>query len=554
MPDDVCAPDPGDPACLLGAVCPDCGAVPAPAIGHGCAACLPGPTLAEVVACTDAVAATASRTAKTEALAALLRRTPAADRPSVVGLLVGEPRQGRIGVGWAGAFGTVVAPAADATLTVREVDAALEQLARTSGPGSAEVRRRILDDLFGRATGREGDLLRRLLVGELRHGALAGVVTDAVARADGVPLAVVRRAAMLLGDLGAAAEVSRAGGAAGLEHVGLQVGRAVQPMLASPAADVPAAMEAMGEVSVEWKLDGIRIQVHTWPEGVRVFTRNGNDITARVPEVVAVARSLPVRTAVLDGEAMGWTGHDDTAVPVPFQDTMGRVGRLAGGEPDADTSWALAVRPFFFDLLHLDGRDLMDEPLGARIDALHAIAAAHCVVGHRTADPDVVASVARDALAAGHEGVVVKSLRSTYDAGRRGKLWRKLKPVHTFDLVVLAVEWGHGRRTGSLSNLHLGARGADGRFVMVGKTFKGLTDALLAWQTERFLALETHRTASTVFVRPEQVVEIAIDGVQVSRRYPGGVALRFARVVRYRPDKAAADADTIESLQALSPR
>jgi DNA ligase-1 len=535
----------GDPSCWLGEVCPECGAVPDVEAGHGCAACAPAVRLAEVVATGAVVAATRSRTAKTDALASLLRQTVADDLPVVIGLLVGEPRQGRFGVGWASALSIDAQPATSASLTVREVDATISALASTSGAGSAAVRSMLLHDLFVRATVDEADYLRRLIVGELRPGALGSVVTDALAKALAIPPTVVRRAAMLMGDLGEAAVIARNGGEAALRTVGLRVGRAVQPMLASPAADIGAALEGITSAVVEWKLDGIRIQVHKLGDDVRVFTRNLNDITDRVPEVVAAARSLDAHALVLDGEAMAWV---DGSAPVPFQDTMSRVGR---GE---EQSWQHALRPYFFDCVHRDGVDLLDEPLHVRRAALAAVAPAHRIPGEETTDSAHGQRVADASLDAGHEGVVVKDLDSLYLAGRRGSSWRKVKPVRAYDLVVLAVEWGHGRRTGWLSNLHLGARDPDGGFVMVGKTFKGLTDALLTWQTTRFLELEERRTASTVFVRPEVMVEIAIDGVQESRRYPGGVALRFARVKRYREDKDASDADLIGSLQALLPQ
>jgi DNA ligase-1 len=544
----------GDPACLLGQVCPVCGAVPDPAHGHGCPACAPVP-FADVVAAGSAAAATSARGAKTDVLAVLFARTTPDDLPAVIGFLTGTPRQGRIGVGWSAAFGVDAAPATEPSLTVSDVDATITALAGVGGPGSQAERDAILRELFARATAAEGDYLRRLFVGELRHGALAGVVTDAVARAFRVGPAAVRRAAMLLGDLGETAVLARRGEAA-LAAVQLVVGRPVQPMLASPAADLAAALATTlaegAPVSVEWKLDGIRVQVHKRGDDIRVFTRNLNDITDRVPEVVAASRAVDARSAVLDGEAMAWT-PDGT--PVAFQHTASMVGRSErASDAPADAGWDAALRPFFFDCLHRDGVDLLDEPLVRRREALAAIAGPLCIPGTVTDDPDVAGGVAHDALAAGHEGVVVKDLRAPYEAGRRGSAWRKVKPVRTFDLVVLAVEWGHGRRTGWLSNLHLGASDDHGAFVMVGKTFKGLTDALLAWQTERFLELEVRRTASTVHVRPEQVVEIALDGVQISRRYPGGVALRFARVLRYRHDKQPAEADTLASLQALLPR
>lgn len=501
----------------------------------------------EVVATGAAVASTAGRTAKTEAIAALLRRADLEELPVVIGLLRGEPRQGRIGIGAATAWSARPEHAASASLTIADIDGAMTALRATTGSGSSAARDNLLRSLFSQATADEADYLRRVFVGELRHGALDGVVADGLARALGVPSGLIRRASMLLGDLGEAAVVGRAGGEGALAAVGLQVMRPIQPMLASTASGVAAALEGFRLASVEWKLDGIRVQVHKRGDEVRVFTRNLNDITARVPDVAAAVADLPVRAVVLDGEAMAW---DQRGLPVAFQDTMSRVGR------EREERWDLTLRPYFFDCLHLDGRDLLDLPLRERIAALDDLGsrrAAHRIPGVVTADAGDAERVADEALAAGHEGVVVKDLDAPYVAGRRGAAWRKVKPVRTFDLVVLAAEWGHGRRTGWLSNLHLGARDPAGGFVMVGKTFKGLTDSLLTWQTERLLELELRRDRATVYVRPVLVVEIALDGVQSSTRYPGGVALRFARVKRYRPDKSPAESDTIQSLQALLP-
>ena len=372
--------------------------------------------------------------------------------------------------------------------------------------------------------------MRALLTGELRQGALAGLMTDAVADAADVPSELVRRAAMLSGDLPETARRALTGGAAALEAVHLAVGVAIQPMLAATATDVADALSSTGPASVEWKLDGVRIQAHRIGEQVHLYTRNLNEVTDRMPSVVEELRALPVASVVLDGEVIGMTEH---GLPEAFQDSASTFGRRTGPGPvTLDASW--------FDILHLDGRDLVDEPLETRLEAMDTIAGLRRIPSVHTDDPVVAQHLLDDALATGHEGAMVKSLASTYAAGRRGRAWRKVKPVHTLDLVVLAVEWGSGRRRGLLSNLHLGALGPDGVPVMVGKTFKGLTDELLAWQTDRFLGLETHREGHIVFVRPEQVVEIALDGAQVSTRYPGGVALRFARVRRYRDDKTAA--------------
>jgi DNA ligase 1 len=505
--------------------------------------------LADVVTTTEAVVATRARSTKVAALADLLARLEGDELPVVVAFLMAAPRQGRIGVGYRTVAAIEADPAAEPSLTILDADRALTTLAGLHGPGSQKARSDVLVDLLGRATEGEQDLLRRLLVGELRHGALEGLVTDATAKAFGVPLAAVRRAAMLAGDLPRVAVIARDQGEAGLAAVGLTVLRGVQPMLAQTAADVPEALAlATGNgdgrlASVEWKLDGARIQVHRRGDEVRIYTRNLNDVTDRLPGIVDLARSLPATALVLDGEAVG-VGEDE--LPRTFQDTMS-----AFGQQDGVAGAGLQSR--FFDLLHLDGEDLLDRPLADRLGALERVAGPWRIPGVLTSDPDEGQRVLDEALAAGHEGVMVKDAASPYEAGRRGGAWRKVKPVHTLDLVVLAVEWGSGRRKGWLSNLHLGARDPEGGFVMVGKTFKGLTDELLAWQTERFLDLATERGDWVVHVRPEQVVEIALDGVQASTRYPGGVALRFARVRRYRDDKGPDEADTIDTVRAMRP-
>jgi DNA ligase-1 len=504
--------------------------------------------LSSVVATSGAVAATRSRRAKIEALAAALRACAPDEIATVVSLLIGEPRQGRVGLGWA-TLAVVAKPAVrpDApeapTVTVAELDGTLDRIAATTGAGSAAARRRVLGDLFARATSVESDFVVRLLTGELRQGALAGLMTDAIAHAAEVPVTAVRRAAMLSGDLGEVARRALTVGAAALTEIGLEVLRPVQPMLAASAPSTAEALAATGPASVEWKLDGARIQVHRDDDEVRAFTRNLNDITDRVPEVVSVVRAFSARTFVLDGEAIGLT---EGALPRGFQDTMSRFGT------EDPASHAVTLAPFFFDVLHLDGEDLLDRTLAERASILSDLVGGWRVPAVETDDPDVAEAFLTDALATGHEGVMVKALDSRYDAGRRGAAWRKVKPVRTLDLVVLAAEWGHGRRRGWLSNLHLGARDPDtGDFVMVGKTFKGLTDHLLTWQTQRLQEIATRRDDYAVYVRPELVVEIALDGVQVSTRYPGGVALRFARVRAYRPDKAAAGADTIDAVRAL---
>jgi DNA ligase 1 len=503
--------------------------------------------LADLVATSAAVGGTRARSTKVTTLAELLRQVPPAEIAVVVGFLVGAPRQGKVGVGWALLGPThELEPAAEASLTVADVDAAIDELERTTGSGSNAARQSIVEHLFERATADESDFLRRLLIGDLRQGALEGVMTDAIAKAASVPIAVVRRAAMLAGDLCRVAADALDGGEAVLAAIGLEVLRPVLPMLAATSPTVADAVEANGPSSVEWKLDGARIQAHRQGDVVRLFTRNLNEVTERLPGVVDVLRRLPVEQVILDGEVYGTAVSEEGAGP--FQETMSRFSRH---EPDANGE--LLVR--FFDVLHVDGTDLIDEPLERRLAVLaDAVPEPHRVPGIVTTDGAQAQSFADEALALGHEGVMVKALTSRYEAGRRGSAWRKVKPVRTLDLVVLGAEWGHGRRRGWLSNLHLGARDPDsGEFVMVGKTFKGLTDALLTWQTEQLLARETHREAITVFVRPDLVVEIALDGAQRSPRYPGGVALRFARVKRYRDDKSPEEADTIDAVRGLLP-
>ncbi|MET0728844.1 MAG: ATP-dependent DNA ligase [Acidimicrobiales bacterium] len=498
--------------------------------------------LAALVDTSTTVGATRSRTAKIAALVALLRQLSRDEVAVAVGFLTGVPRQGRIGVGWRTAFGVDVEPAADASLQVLDLDATLSALAATAGSGSVAVRQALLEGAFGRSTAAEGDFIRRLLTGELRQGALAGVMTDAIARAAGVPIEAVRRAAMLSGDLGRTAVLALYEGVDALDAVRLDVLRPIEPMLAATATDVADALTKTGEASVEWKLDGARVQVHRQGSDIRIYTRNLNDVTHRLPGVVALASALPADSLVLDGEVLG---VDDDAKPRSFQDTMSAFGRDdATGAGDG-----LLVR--FFDVLHRDGADLIDEPLETRHGHLDDVVGDLAVPRVRTADPDVARAALERALASGHEGVMVKSVDSTYEAGRRGGSWRKVKPVRTLDLVVLAAEWGHGRRQGWLSNLWLGARDPAGGFVMVGKTFKGLTDALLTWQTAALLEREVSRDGIVVHVRPELVVEVALDGAQTSTRYPGGVALRFARVKGYREDKDPDDADEIATVQAM---
>jgi DNA ligase 1 len=496
--------------------------------------------LAKVVAASKDVGDTRSRTRKIAVLADLLREIEPDEASVAVGFLAGVPRQGRVGVGYSTIYGLEHTTAEHPSLTIAELDRAISDVQETTGSGSAATRQRILRDLLGRATKDEADFVKRLLTGELRQGALAGVMTDAVAKAAGVPGEVARRALMLSGDLTRTAKIAMAAGEEGLRAVGFEIFRPILPMLASTAETVREAVAGYERASVEWKLDGIRIQIHRRDDDVRIYTRNLNDITQALPRIVEAVRRLPVGRVVLDGEAL-WMAEDG---PAAFQETVSRIDREA---PPAGVVT-------FFDLLHVDGDDLLDTPLEERAARLAAIAPQLKIPGLLTSSPDDAERVLEEALSAGHEGVVVKDAASPYAAGRRGKAWRKVKPVRTYDLVVLGAEWGHGRRQGWLSNLHLAAREpATGEFVMVGKCFKGLTDELLEWQTRELLERETSRRGIAVLARPELVVEIALDGVQSSTRYPGGVALRFARVKRYRPDKRAEEADTIDTLRALLP-
>jgi DNA ligase-1 len=495
--------------------------------------------LADVVAASSEIAETSSRSRKIGILAELLRRLDTDEIPIAVGFLSGVPHQGRFGVGYSIAYGVERAPAAEASLTVDDADRAISVIQRAVGSGSSMRRRQILGDLFGRATERESDFLRRLFTGELRQGALSGLMLDAISRAAGVPGEVVRRGAMLSGDLPRTAAIAMTSGEKGLRAIGFEIFQPILPMLASTAESVAEAVAGFDRASVEWKLDGIRIQIHRRDDEVRIFTRNLNDITDSLGGIADAVRRLSVGQAVFDGEAL-WMGENG---PGAFQETVSRIDRDAPPE---------GIVTFLFDLLHVDGDDLLESPLEERAARLEATAPHLKIPAVLTSDADEAQRVLDEALRAGHEGVVVKDAASHYRAGRRGKAWRKVKPVRTYDLVVLGAEWGHGRRQGWLSNLHLGARvpGTD-EFVMVGKCFKGLTDDLLRWQTSALLERETERLGIAVFVRPELVVEIALDGVQSSTRYPGGVALRFARVKRYRPDKRADEADTIDDLRAL---
>jgi DNA ligase 1 len=506
--------------------------------------------LAEIVHTSHRVASASGRLEKIALLAECLRRLPPEEIEPGVGFLTGDLRQGRIGVGAAALRNAAAGsgpPACGATLSVADVDRAFQEIARTSGRGSGQRRTELLRELFGRATPAEREFLIRLVLGELRQGALEGVMIEAVARAAAVPAGSVRRAAMFAGDLRAVACVALTEGAEGLQPIGLQLFRPIQPMLAQTADDVGEALQRIGEAALEFKLDGARVQVHKTADAVRVYSRSLNDVTVAVPELVEHVRRLPARELILDGEVLALR-PDGT--PHPFQTTMRRFGRRLDVDALRRT---LPLVPYFFDCLWADGEPLVDRPAGERMAELSARLPGELIIPRRVvAGADDGRAFLEQALRRGHEGLVAKSLTAAYEAGQRGAGWLKIKPAHTLDLVVLAVEWGHGRRHGWLSNLHLGARDpASGGFAMLGKTFKGLTDEMLAWQTARLLELEISRDEWTVYVRPELVVEVAFNNVQHSPHYASGLALRFARVKRYRSDKIAAEADTVETVRAI---
>ncbi|MEW6703780.1 MAG: ATP-dependent DNA ligase [Pseudomonadota bacterium] len=502
--------------------------------------------LATVVEASHRVADTRSRLAKREAIAACLRGADGDEVEIAVAFLSGETRQGRIGLGYATLAAQRGAPATQPSLGLREVDAALDHIADLRGKGSGAARAEALHRLFGRATAAEQHFLLRLLVGELRQGALEGVMVEAVAAAAGLPVGAVRRAAMFAGRLGTVARVAMTEGADGLARFGLALQRPVQPMLAQPADDIASALAQLGTAALEWKVDGARVQVHKTGDAVAVYTRNLHDVTASVPEIVEALQALPARELVLDGEAIALA---EGGAPLPFQVTMRRFGRKL----DVERMRAeLPLAVYFFDCLQHDGQPLLDRPASERFDVLaQAVPPALEIPRLVTAEVAAAEAFYADALARGHEGVMAKALDAPYEAGSRGAGWLKIKRAHTLDLVVLAAEWGHGRRSGRLSNLHLGARDPAGGWVMLGKTFKGMTDALLEWQTRELLARERGREGHIVHVRPELVVEIAFNDLQASPQYPGGLALRFARVKGYRPDKRPDEADTIDTVRGL---
>jgi DNA ligase-1 len=503
--------------------------------------------LSALVATSRAVGESSGRLQKIDRLASFLKQVPPPELATAIAFLCGSPRQGRIGIGGAAiSEARGATPASAPVLAIADVDAAFDRVAAAAGPGSAAAKSRTVRELLGRATPDEQDFLVRLMFGELRQGALEGVLVEAVARASGIAAARVRRAAMLAGDLAPVAHAALVEGEADLDALIISPFRPVQPMLAASAAGVEEAVTELGESLMEYKLDGARIQVHKVGDEVRVFSRNLRDVSGAVPEVVEAALAIPAREVILDGEAIVLRPG---GAPQPFQVTMRRFGRKL----DVDRlRQALPITPFFFDCLYIDGEALIDAPLSRRAGILAGAVGALRVPNLMTGNPEEAARFLERARAGGHEGVMAKALDSTYAAGTRGQAWLKVKPVRTLDLVVLAVEWGSGRRKGTLSNLHLGARDDErGGFVMLGKTFKGLTDEMLSWQTKALLDLESARDAHVVHVRPELVVEIAFNDIQESPQYPGRLALRFARVKSHRPDKTAAQADTFRTIQQI---
>lgn len=504
--------------------------------------------LADLVAVSSRVGSTRARLEKIRLLADLLRQASPDEVAIAVAYLSGALPQRKIGLGYATIHRIAeTAAAAEASLTLLEVDAAFTRMAGVKGAGSTTERQQLLGALFARATADEQDFLARLVVGNLRQGALEGIMADAIAQAANVPPATVRRALMFSGDPPAVARAALSQGEAGLSGYRLQLFRPLQPMLAQPAADVDEAMESLHRAALEWKLDGARIQVHREGDDVRVYSREGNDVSAAVPEVVELVRGLPARSLVLDGEAIALRPDGS---PQPFQVTMRRFGRKLDVQ---QARLEQPLSPFAFDVLHLDGNDLVDQPYLERMRALDAIVPDRARVPRLLTESSEEAEVfyARS-VQQGHEGLLAKGPESLYEAGRRGASWLKLKPAHTLDLVILAAEWGSGRREGWLSNLHLGARDpANGSFAMLGKTFKGMTDAMLQWQTQWLLAHELSRDSYTVYVKPELVAEIAFDSVQASPHYASGMALRFARVKRYREDKRADETDTVDTVRKI---
>jgi len=511
--------------------------------------------LAAVVETSRRVAETARRLEKIELLAALLRQLDPEEVETAVAFLSGYTRQGRMGVGYAALRDAPLRAAGAAgpeagALEIRDVDRALTELAGLQGPGSDRRKRELLGALLARASGAEQSFLTGLLLGEIRQGALEGIMLEALAKASGIDSGRVRRAVMMAGDIARIARAAMELGEAGLAPYDIQLFRPIQPMLAQTSEDVSGAIEELGEAALEYKFDGQRVQVHRSGDEVLVFSRALNNVTAAAPEIVEAARALPVHDLILDGEILCLAPDGS---PQPFQVTARRFGRKL----DLDRLRAeLPLTPFWFDLLYWNGQSLLDEPQARRFGALASMASPETLVPYTlTADPERAARFLDQALGSGHEGIMAKAPGAPYAAGARGQSWLKIKKAHTLDLVILAAEWGSGRRRGRLSNLHLGARDTEkGGFAMLGKTFKGLTDEMLAWQTGQFLQAEIGRDQYTVYVEPKFVAEIAFSDVQISHRYASGLALRFARVKRYRPDKPASDADTLQTVRQLAKR
>jgi len=507
--------------------------------------------LCDIVTASRTVREASARSDKIRRLAACLKRVEPDQIETAVALLSGEPRQGRVGLGPATLRAAMPLEAArDPKLTLTEVDAAFDLVARTSGPGSAGERVRLMSQLFARATGEEQDFLLRSVLGELRQGAVEGLMIEAVARAADLPIGEIRRALMLSGELRSVATAALTEGRQGLARISVRLFQPLKPMLAQTVDDVREALKQLGRAAFDYKLDGARIQAHKEGSDVRIFTRYLNDVTTAVPEIVETVRGLAVRSLILDGEAVAC--HPDGR-PRPFQVTMRRFGRKLDVERLRES---IPLYPFFFDCLFIEGDAILDRPGVERVEALAGAVPENRVVRRCvTEDADEAGQFLQAALAAGHEGVMAKALDAPYEAGARGGSWLKIKPALTLDLVVLAAEWGHGRRAGWLSNLHLGARNpSTGAFVMLGKTFKGMTDEILTWQTSELRKLAITSDAHTIYVEPELVVEIAFNDIQESPHYPGGLALRFARVKRYRPDKKAEDADTIDTVRSIYER
>ncbi|HEX4169858.1 MAG TPA: ATP-dependent DNA ligase [Bryobacteraceae bacterium] len=505
--------------------------------------------LAQVVETSRQMAATTKRLEKIDRLASLLKRLSPEEVEIVVSYLSGSTRQGRIGIGYSTLRSSLAPPAGEPSIELSELDRTLDELAKVSGAGSENRKREILHQLFARATEPEQQFLSALLVGELRQGALEGIMFEALAKASGLPVERIRRAAMMAGGSAPIARVAMAEGEAGLTKYDIQLFRPVQPMLAQTAEDVTDALQELGgEAALEYKFDGARVQAHKSGEEVKIYSRGANDVSAAVPEIVEAVRSLPSQELILDGEVLSF---DPAGRPQPFQISMRRFGRKVN---IAALLQELPMTPVWFDLLYLNGGSLIDEPQAARFRHLSELVPNNHLVPHlSTESQDRGEDFLHQALASGHEGIMAKARNAVYAAGSRGQSWLKIKQARTLDLVILAAEWGNGRRQGWLSNLHLGARDIEkGGFAMLGKTFKGLTDEMLAWQTAELQKIEIARDRYTVFVEPKIVVEIAFNEIQVSARYVSGLALRFARVKRYRPDKTAADSDTFQTVQKLA--